>query len=115
MRLLNARTGQPLADRVELATTRRERRRGLLGRHRPPFGFALMLLPCAAIHTAFMRFSIDVIFLDRQGQALRILRNLGPWRIALALRARSVIELPAGSLAGVDLVPGDRVTLVLGR
>ena len=115
MKLLNTRTGQPLAERIELATTRRERRRGLLGRHRLPSRFALVLLPCAAIHTAFMRFSIDVIFLDRKGHALRILRNLRPWRIALALRARSVIELPAGSLAGVDLVPGDRVTLVFDR
>jgi uncharacterized membrane protein (UPF0127 family) len=115
MRLVNARTGEALAERIELATTRTERRRGLLGRRRLPPRFALVLLPCAAIHTAFMRFAIDVIFLDRNGHALRIAHRLRPWRIALALRARSVVELPAGSLAGIDLVRGDRVVLVIDR
>jgi uncharacterized membrane protein (UPF0127 family) len=115
MRLLNVRTGQALAERIELATTRAERRRGLLGRHRLPPGFALVLKPCAAIHTAFMRFAIDVIFLDRDGCALRIAHRLRPWRIALALRARSVVELPAGSLQGFDIQRGDRVTLVIDR
>ena len=113
MRLVNERTGEAVAEKVELATTRGERRRGLLGRTALPPKFALMLLPCAAIHTAFMRFAIDVIFLDREGRALRILRALRPWRMAIALRARSVVELPSGCLEGVDLVPGDRVRLVI--
>jgi uncharacterized membrane protein (UPF0127 family) len=115
MRLLNARTGQTLADRIELATTRRERRRGLLGRRRLPPGFALVLRPCAAIHTAFMQCAIDVIFVDRQWRTVRIARHLRPWRIRLALRARSVIELPAGALSGVDLACGDRVALVIDK
>ena len=112
MRLVNERTGVAVAETVELATTRSERRRGLLGRTGLAPKSALLLLPCAAIHTAFMRFAIDVIFLDREERAVRILRALRPWRMALALRARSVIELPSGCLDGVDLLPGDRVRLV---
>lgn len=113
MRLLNTRTGETLARRIELATTRRERRRGLLGRHRLPPGFALVLRPCAAIHTAFMRCAIDVIFLDREWRAVRIARDLRPWRIRMALRARSVVELPAGALDGIDVAHGDRLALVI--
>ena len=112
MRLVNERTGVAVADKVELATTRGERRRGLLGRTSLAPKSALVLSPCGAIHTAFMRFAIDVIFLDRDGRAVRILRELGPWRMALALRARSVVELPSGCLDGMDLLPGDRVRLV---
>ena len=58
-----------------------------------------------------MRFAIDVVFVDRQGYAIKIVRNLGPWRIAVAPRAHAVVELAAGSLAQVDLALGDRLFL----
>ena len=59
----------------------------------------------------FMRFPIDVIFVDGEGRAARIVRNLAPWRIAVALRAHAVIELAAGSLTR-DLRVGDELCLV---
>jgi uncharacterized membrane protein (UPF0127 family) len=63
------------------------------------------------VHTAFMRFAIDIVFVDRQGYAIKIVRNLGPWRIAVAPRAHAVVELAAGSLAQVDVAIGDRLFL----
>ncbi len=107
--LINERTQGVIADAVEIATTRAERRRGLLGRDRLEPSAALMLTPCKAVHTAFMRFSIDVLFVDRKGHAVKIVRNLVPWRIAAAGKAHAVIELAAGSLPEVSI--GDRVFL----
>jgi len=109
--LVNQRTGAPIATSVERATTRATRKRGLLGRDGLPAGSALMIEPCPAVHTAFMRFAIDVVFVDRKGYAIKIVRNLGAWRIAVAPRAHAVVELAAGSLAEVDLAIGDRLLL----
>ena len=109
--LVNQRTGTAIATSVERAVTRATRRRGLLGRDGLGAGCALMLEPCPAVHTAFMRFAIDIVFVDRQGYAIKIVRNLGPWRIAVAPRAHAVVELAAGSLAQVDLAIGDRLFL----
>ena len=109
--LINQRTGAPIAVPVERAVTRASRRRGLLGRDGLEAGCALMLEPCPAVHTAFMRFAIDVVFLDRQGYAVKIVPNLMPWRIAVAPRAHAVVEMAAGSLEQVDLLIGDRLFL----
>jgi len=109
--LINQRTGAPIASDVERAATRVSRRRGLLGRDSLAASHALMLEPCPAVHTAFMRFAIDVVFLDRQGYAVKIVRNLVPWRIAIAPRAHAVVEMAAGSLEHVDLSVGDRLFL----
>jgi uncharacterized membrane protein (UPF0127 family) len=98
MRLLHDRTGAVIATAVTLADTRASRRRGLLGRDSMEEGEALMLSPCGAIHTFFMRFAIDVIFVDGDGCVVRTVSRMRPWRLAAAWRARTVIELPAGRL-----------------
>src|SRR5262249_19246427 len=107
--LVNDRTRALIATAVELAETRRERRRGLLGRESLDPSAAWGLTPCAAVHTAFMRFPIDVVFLDREGVAVKLVNDLPPWRIAAAARARSVVELPAGSLRRHSVAVGDRL------
>ena len=66
-------------------------------------GAALMLIPCAAVHTAFMRFPIDLVFIDGDGRTVRTASRVPPWRIALAFRARAVIELPAGRLDACEI------------
>jgi uncharacterized membrane protein (UPF0127 family) len=109
--LVNARTGEVIAGAVEIADTRATRRRGLLGRDRLDPSAALVLAPCFAIHTAFMRFSIDAVFINRDGVVVRIVRDLAPWRLAAAWRARAVIEVTAGVLGARDLQVGDRVYL----
>ena len=109
MRLLNARTGSAIASVVELAVTRADRRRGLLGRDALDLSAALILAPCAAVHTVFMRFPIDVVFVDRDGCVRTIVRNLQPWRVVASPRAYAAVELAGG--VERDLVPGDRLYL----
>lgn len=107
--LVNERTGQLVASEVELAATRRARRQGLLGRDRLDSDAALLLAPCCSIHTAFMKFAIDVAFVDRQGQVIRFVRDMQPWKIAISLRAHAAIEFPAGALRSRDVKIGDRL------
>jgi len=109
IQLVNARTGATIAETVEIADTRATRNRGLLGRDRLEPGSALVISPCLAVHTAFMRFAIDVVFVDRDGCVVRIVRDLAPWRMAASWRAQRVIELPAGELHARDVRVGDRL------
>ena len=104
----NARTGAVIASAAEIADTRAKRRRGLLGRDGLDPGAALVLRPCFMIHTLSMRFAIDVIFLDSEGVVVRVVERLGPGRIAIA-RARSVVELAAGTIAARGVAVGDRL------
>jgi uncharacterized membrane protein (UPF0127 family) len=109
--LMNERTHQPVATTVEIAATRTTRRRGLLGRDGLADASAMLLAPCAAVHTAGMRFPIDVVFVDRQGYAVKVVRNLQPWRIAIATAGRAVVEMPAGTLRWGQVMIGDRLYL----
>jgi uncharacterized membrane protein (UPF0127 family) len=106
-----ARSRAVIARHVEIAATRATRRKGLLSRTSLAPDAALLLAPCFAVHTAFMRFSIDVVFVDREGCVRRIVRSLAPWRIAASPRAYATIEFAAGVLDGHDLVVGDRLCL----
>ena len=110
--LLNQTTGEPVATRVELAVTRRTRRRGLLGRARLEPGAALVLAPCVAVHTAFMQFAIDAAFVNRAGRVVHAVERMPPWRVAMAPGACAVIEMAAGALLRGDLRVGDTVRLV---
>jgi hypothetical protein len=112
--LVNQRTHAEVATRVEVAVTRRTRRKGLLGRTGLDDSSALILAPCAAVHTMFMRFAIDLVFVDAEGRALRLVSNLAPWRIAVHPFAHAVVELPAGSLSQRPVKPGDRLYLQHG-
>ena len=109
--LVNERTRSAIATDVELASTRAERRRGLLGRDGLKPSSALMLTPCLAVHTAFMRFPIDIVFLDRDGVAVKLVNNVRPWRMAASVSAYSVIEMAAGALKRHAVAVGDRIYL----
>ena len=80
LKLVNQHTARTISAGVEVAVTRRARRKGLLGRDGMAPSEALYLAPCFAIHTAFMRFRIDVVFVDAIGRVLKIVRNMPPWR-----------------------------------
>jgi len=104
------RSGQVLAVRVEQAVTYWTRLVGLLGRSTMPDGFALLIRSCASVHTWFMRFPIDVVFLDADDRVLRIVPELPPFRMASCpRRARAVLELGSGAASRADLQPGDRL------
>lgn len=111
MHLVNERTNETLAAAVEVATTRRARRAGLLGRDALDSSAALVIDPCWMIHTAFMRFPIDVLFVGRDGRVVRIAEDVQPWRMAASMRARRVIELPAGTVSRHHIAIGDALRL----
>ena len=98
-----------MCERCVLADTALARMRGLLGRRALPSGDGILLRPAASVHTAFMRFEIDAVFLDRELRVLKVVPNLRPWRTAARRKAHAVLELPAGEAARRDLEPGDRL------
>lgn len=108
---MHERTGRVIASRIELAVTRHARRAGLLGRTSLEPAAALVLAPCCMIHTAFMRFPIDVLFVDRQGLVVRLVHTMTPWRAAGSLGAYAAIELAAGVLRRHTVNPGDPIHL----
>ena len=110
--LLNQRTDTPLAERVEVAVTRRDRKKGLLGRDGLAPSSALIIAPCLAIHTMFMRFDIDALFVDVEGRVVKVVEGLTPWRIAVKPSAHAVVELPSGSVRERTVTVGDRLCLV---
>jgi uncharacterized membrane protein (UPF0127 family) len=111
MALINARSGAVIASSVELATTSAERRRGLLGRDRMVPDSAIVITRCNAVHTFWMRFAIDIAFVDSSGTVKKVVEALVPWRMAGTLFASTVIEFPAGTLKNGALQVGDRVYL----
>ena len=110
--LINQRTDEALAERVEVAVTRRDRRKGLLGRSGLEPASALIIAPCFSIHTMFMRFDIDAVFVDEDGRVVKVVRDMTPWRIAVDPTAHAVVELPAGSLRDRQVNVGDRLYLL---
>jgi uncharacterized protein len=106
--LYNPRSGAVLARRVERAVTMRARLRGLLGRTGLAEGDALAIEPCTSLHTFFMGFAIDALFLSRDGRVIRAIPDLRPWRATrIYPRAALAVELPAGTLARTGTREGD--------
>jgi len=110
-RLVNERTGAVVASELELASDSRARNRGLLGRSGIADGAVMIIAPCNAIHTFFMRFTIDIVFVDRQGRVLKLFSSVRPWRIRLALGAFAVLELAAGSIERLEIASGDKFSI----
>jgi len=79
------------------------------GRGQLPLGQGMLIRPTWSVHTAFMRFAIDVIFLDAELTVLKVARHLRPWRLAARFRAHSVLELPAGECERLRIGVGDRL------
>ena len=109
--LRNSRNGLVLADQLISAFDSKSRRVGLLRHESFPDGSAMLIAPSNAVHTFFMRFPIDVAFVTREGRIVKACPGLKPWRLAGALRAHAVVEMPAGTLARHATVPGDLLTI----
>lgn len=104
------RADQILVPQLEVASTFAQRAKGLLGRRELPTGRALWIKPCNSVHTFFMKFAIDLIFLDRDLRVLKTLANVPAGRLTLPVwAATSVVELPAGFLAGHNVKPGEQL------
>jgi len=114
-KLINETKATLVCDRVQIASDPLRRMKGLLGRSGLPEGQGLILSPCNSIHTFFMRFAIDVVFLDGQGYVLKVHRDVKPYRVvAGGFGAKMVLEMASGEMAksGTDL--GDRLRIETG-
>lgn len=101
--------GAVLADRADLATTSAARRRGLLKHTRLDPGEGLWIAPSEGVHTFGMKFPIDVLFLSKSKKVLKARPNMVRGRIALSIRAHSVLELPAGTIEATGTAAGDQL------
>jgi len=101
--------GTTLADRADIADTSAKRNTGLLKHSSLEPGEGLWITPCEGVHTFFMKFPIDVVFLSRDKRVLKIRPNMVRSRISLNLLAHSVLELPAGTLAETGTQRGDQL------
>jgi uncharacterized membrane protein (UPF0127 family) len=101
--------GKVLCDNCLLADTLTRRMRGLLGRGELKPGEGIVLRPAWSIHTFFMRFPIDVVFVDADQVVVKIVPRLGPWRTALCRGAHDVVELASGECERLGLETGARL------
>lgn len=104
--------GRQIADRVILAQNFTARLRGLLGRKGLAPGNALIIKPCNSVHTWFMRFNIDVLFVGRSGRVVKVIENLPPFKVAAARVAACAVELPAGTVREHGVKPGDLLEVI---
>ena len=103
--------GSPVCERCLLAETPLTRLKGLLGRRGLEQGEGLLLHPAASIHTFFMRFPIDTVWVDRDLNVLKVSRDVAPWRTAACKGAKGVVEMAAGEAKRLGVFAGDKLTL----
>ena len=113
VRVVNRRRRVDLAPRVRVADTRWTRLRGLLGRPRLRTGEGLLLTPSRGVHTWWMRYPIDVVFLGSEGQVVAVYPELDAWdRTRMHLDAERVLELPGGTIEATNTHLGDQLDIV---
>ena len=107
--VLSRSSQQVIASRCAVAQTALTRLVGLLSHKTLESGHSLLIEPCNQVHTLFMQFPIDVVFLNKENSVVAI-SELVPWRISrVHLKARKVLELPLGTCRSVSLNVGDRL------
>jgi uncharacterized protein len=105
--------GQVVCERCLVADSPWPRMRGLLGRRGLESGEGLLLKPAGSVHTFFMSFPIDVVFLSREGDVLKVARALPAWRLAGARRAKAALELGADEAERRGISVGTRLDLTV--
>jgi uncharacterized membrane protein (UPF0127 family) len=101
--------GSGACDRCYVADTLWTRTRGLLGRAELGAGEGLLLRRTGSVHTLFMRFSIDVVFLDGELSVLSVRPRVLPWRFVGQRGAKATLELPAGAADLAGITPGTQL------
>jgi uncharacterized protein len=109
LRISNLSRQTVLADSVEVADRGATRNKGLLGRDSLSAGQGLWIVPCESVHTFGMKFSIDLVYLDRNKKVTKVRSNVPPWRLSACLSAHSVLELVAGTVELTETGPGDEL------
>lgn len=102
----------PRLWQIELADGFWQRFIGLMGRRNLAPDRGMLLRPCSSVHMLFMRFSIDVVYLSREGTIVKVVSKLPPWRGASFCNgAAAALELPAGSVVRQNLHIGQKIDL----
>ena len=105
--------GRVVCEHLLVAARPLRRMRGLLGRAELPPDQGILLRPAGSVHTFFMRFPIDVLFLDREEVVVGIEPSLGPWRTAGRRGAKSVVELASGECERRGIEVGDTLAVAV--
>jgi uncharacterized membrane protein (UPF0127 family) len=100
-----------IGSMIEKAGSGATRRKGLLGRDGLGPGEGLWIVPCESVHTFFMRFAIDLVYLDRKHRVRKVRHAVGAWRLSACFSAHSVIELPAGTVKATETQKGDQIEI----
>ena len=110
MKAWNATRDRTLVDNGRVATNLWTRGRGLLGTKSLPTGDGLLILPCNGIHSFFMQYPFDAVFLDKTGYAVHLIRSMKPQRLSkIVFSGHSVLELPAGTIEQTLTQLGDEI------
>jgi hypothetical protein len=107
LKVVNLTRGTILATCLEVADSGPKRNKGLLGRKGLATGEGLWIIPCESVHTFFMQFPIDLVYLDRKNRIKKVRDSVPPWRLSVCLSAHSILELPAGTIRSTQTEPGD--------
>ena len=107
--MVNRDRGTVLAELADVADTSSKRRTGLLKHTGLKPGEGLWIVPCESVHSFGMKFSIDVVYLDRKKKVRKIRKEMVPCRISACLTAHSVLELPVGVIEASRTEPGDQL------
>ena len=102
--IINLRSGKILVNKAKKASSVFEKMRGLLGRERLSENEALIISTNGSIHTFFMKFAIDLLFLDQEGRVLKIAERIKPFKIIFApFKNKNVIELAEGAIEKLNI------------
>jgi hypothetical protein len=108
-RLRNVTRGTLPGDAIDVADTSAKRRTGLLKHTHLNPGEGLWIVPCESVHTFFMKFAIDLVYLDRKQIVRKVVSNVAPWRMSVCLTAHSIVELPSGAIEASATQKGDQL------
>src|SRR5690242_20148947 len=100
-----------LAKAADVANTSSTRRTGLLKHERLERGEGLWIIPCESVHTFFMKFPIDLVYLDRKKKVRKVRSAVPAWRLSICLTAHSILELPAGVIEESGTTVGDELAI----
>lgn len=100
-----------LADAADVADTSAKRRTGLLKHTGLEPGQGLWIVPCESVHSFFMKFAIDLVYLDRNKKVKKVRHRMVPWRLSACLTAHSILELPAGVVESTGTQAGDQLVI----
>ena len=110
MKAINKSRNIVLAADCRVAHGVLQRIRGLLGRKSMGKSEALVLRPCNSVHSFFMLFAIDLLFVDKNSRAVKIIKAFKPFRISpVYFGASYVIEFPSGTISPESVHPGDMI------